>query len=162
MRRTERWEFVTAAGSRVQVKRQGMTEFNVNEHHIVDDVTVLDRSSKLGAKGGLIDTTNFRPGIVLDPAFRACTGRSWRIPSVTASYCSLQQQAAATTPGGMLKILAIHEMVSVPAGQFDTVHYVRTSQSRDEYWKSIEHGVTVKHLATLPGFVLTDILVRID
>ena len=161
-RRTEQWESVTASGSRVRVTRSGATEISVNEYRIVDDVAVVDRNRKLGAGGGQIDSTSFKPGMVLDPAFRACAGRSWPIPPVTASYRSKQQQASATTPAGQLRILAIHEQLSTPAGQFDTVHYVRTSQSRDEYWKSIEHGVVVKHLATLPRFVLSDVLVKIE
>jgi hypothetical protein len=38
---------------------------------------------------------------------------------------------------------------------------VRTSQSRDEYWKSLEHGVIVRHVATLPNSVVTEELVSI-
>ena len=49
----------------------------------------------------------------------------------------------------------------MPAGSFDTVHYVRTSQSNDEYWKSIEHGVVVKHIATTPVGTVTEVLVEI-
>jgi len=41
------------------------------------------------------------------------------------------------------------------------VRYVRTSQSTDEYWKSIEHGVIVKHTGTLPVGTVTDVLVSI-
>ncbi len=48
--------------------------------------------------------------------------------------------------------------VTVPAGTFDTVHYIRTSQSTDEYWKSLEHGVVVKHVATLPMGTMTEVL----
>jgi hypothetical protein len=161
-RRTEQWESVTAAGSRVRVTRQGATEISVNEHHIADEVAVVDRNRKLAAGGGLIDSTSFTPGMVLDPVFRACSGRTWPIPPVTASYRSSRQQASAATAAGELRILAIHEQLSTPAGRFDTVHYVRTTQSRDEYWKSIEHGVVVKHLATLPRFVVSDVLVKIE
>jgi len=49
----------------------------------------------------------------------------------------------------------------VPAGQFNTVHYIRTSQSTDEYWKSLDHGVVVKHMATVRGAVVTEVLVSI-
>ena len=156
---TQRWESVTDKGSRVRVTRPGGIEIQVNEHRIVDDVMVLDKSSKLNASGGLIDTTSFKPGIVGDPAFRACAGRSWQIPSVTATYQSSQNRASMATPAGTLRIIAIREKISVPAGTFETVHYIRTSQSTDEYWKSIDHGVIVKHIATLPVGVVTDVLV---
>jgi len=158
---TQQWESVTATGSRVRVTGPRGIEIQVNEHHIVDDVMVLDRQSKMNANGGQIDATAFRPGIVGDPAFRACAGRSWPIPSVTADYQSTQAKASMATPAGTLKIIAIREKVTVPAGQFDTVHYIRTSQSTDEYWKSIEHGVVVKHIATLPGAVVTEALLSI-
>jgi len=96
-----------------------------------------------------------------DPAFRACAGRSWTIPSVTASYQSGATKASAATPAGTLRIVAIREKVTVPAGTFDAVRYVRTSQSTDEYWKSTEHGVVVKHIGTLPNAVVTEELVAI-
>ena len=158
---TQHWESVTTTGSRVRVTGPRGTEIQVSEHHIVEDVMVLDRQSKTNAKGGVIDATAFRPGLVGDPAFRACAGRSWPIPSVTATYQSTQTKASAGTPAGTLKIVAIREKVTVPAGQFDTVHYIRTSQSTDEYWKSIDHGVVVKHIATLPRAVVTEVLVSI-
>ena len=49
----------------------------------------------------------------------------------------------------------------MPAGTFDTVRYIRTSQSVDEYWKSIEHGVVVKHIATANGVTITETLTAI-
>jgi hypothetical protein len=147
----------------VRVTGPGGAQIRVGEHHIRDDVMVLERTSTLNASGGKIDTTTFRPGIVLDPAFRACEGRSWPIPRVTANYPSTQQRASSPTPAGLLRIVAIHERISVPAGQFDTVRYVRTSQSTDEYWKSIDHGVIVKHVATLNGKkVLTEVLQSVE
>jgi hypothetical protein len=160
-RYTQHWESVTATGSRVRVTGPRGTEIQVSEHHIVDDVMVLDRQSKLNPDGSVLDATAFRPGIVGDPAFRACAGRSWPIPSVTATYQSSQHKASARTPAGTLKIIAIREKVTVPAGRFDTVHYFRTSQSTDEYWKSIDHGVVVKHIATVRGAVVTEALLSI-
>jgi hypothetical protein len=56
----------------VRVTRQGGTEINVNEHHVVDDVMVLDRSSKLNANGGLIGATAFRPGVSAIRVSRLC------------------------------------------------------------------------------------------
>ena len=54
----------------------------------------------------------------------------------------------------------------MPAGTFDAVHYTRTmatpvGQSVEEYWKSIEHGVIVKHVSTLPAGAATEVLVSI-
>lgn len=152
------WESVTATGSRARTSGPQGVIVQINEHHLVDDVAILAKSTKLDAKGTVIDTTTFRPGLVSDPAVRACPGRSWPIPSVTASYHSAQANAAAPTPAGTLKIVAIRGRVTVPAGTFDTVHYIRTSQSTDEYWKSIEHGVVVKHIATLPMGTMTEVL----
>jgi hypothetical protein len=158
---TQRWEELTDTVGRVRIVSPRGTEIQVNSHRIVDDVAVLDRTSKLAVGGSVIESTTFRPGLVTDPAFRACTGSSWPIPAVTVSFQSGQTRASAPNPAGTLKIIAIREPVRVPAGQFDTVHYIRTSQSRDEYWKSIEHGVIVKHVGTLPNFVVTEELLSI-
>jgi hypothetical protein len=158
---TDHWESVTATGSRVRTTRGGAVSVQVNRHHIADDVAVLDETRRMNARGGAVESTLFRPGIVSDPAFRACAGRSWRIPSVMASYRSQQTAASAASPAGTLKIVAIREAITVPAGTFATVHYIRTSQSVDEYWKSIEHGVVVKHIGRLPRAVVTDVLVAI-
>ena len=160
-RYTDHWESVTVTGSRVRTTRGGVVSVQVNRHHIADDVAVLDETRRMNARGGAVESTVFRPGIVSDPAFRACAGRSWRIPSVTASYRSAQTTASAASPAGTLKIVAIREAITVPAGTFDTVHYIRTSQSIDEYWKSIEHGVVVKHIGRLPRAAVTDVLVAI-
>lgn len=158
---TQNWESVTATGSRVRVTGIRGTEIQVNEYHVADDLTMLDKQSKVNANGGVIDATAFRPSLVGEPAFRACAG-SWPIPSVTVTYQSSQGQAAsAGSAAGTLKVVAIHEKVTVPAGEFDVVHYSRTSQSTDEYWKSIEHGVVVKHVGTLPGAIVTDVLLSI-
>jgi hypothetical protein len=160
-RYTDHWESVTETGSRVRTTRGGPASVQVNRHHIADDVAVLDESKRLNDQGGAVESTVFRPGIVSDPVFRACAGRSWRIPSVTASYRSQQTTASAASPAGTLKIVAIREMITLPAGTFATVHYVRTSQSVDDYWKSIEHGVVVKHIGKLPRAVVADVLIAI-
>jgi hypothetical protein len=160
-RYTDHWESVTVTGSRVRTTRGGTVSVQVNQHHIADDVAVLDETRRMNGQGGAVESTRFRPGVVSDPAFRACAGRSWRIPSVTASYRSQQATASAASPAGTLKIVAIRETITVPAGTFTTVHYIRTSQSVDEYWKSIEHGVVVKHIGRLPRAVVTDVLIAI-
>jgi hypothetical protein len=54
----------------------------------------------------------------------------------------------------------------MPAGRFDTVRYTRTLKtpgrtSVDEHWKSLEHGVVVKHVSTLPTGTSTDVLTAI-
>lgn len=70
---------------------------------------------------------------------------------------------SAKSDAGELKILGVNERVTVPAGTFDAIHYTRTTTSArgtivDEYWKSIEHGVTVKHQSTLLGTFTTEVL----
>ncbi len=158
---TNTWESVNETGSRLRAEGPNGIFVQVNEHHIEDDVAVLDRSSKLGPGGAPLDATKFRPGLISDPAFRACAGQSWPIRSVTATYESGQANASMQTPAGTLRIVSIHERITVPAGSFDTVHYVRTSQSNDEYWKSVEHGVVVKHVANVPVGTVTEVLVEI-
>jgi hypothetical protein len=158
---SQQWETVTKTGSRVKTTGPTGTQIQVNEHRIVDEVAVLDRTSKRTPQGGVIESTSFKPGVVSDPAFRVCAGRSWQIPPSTATFQTQQRTATAQNPAGTLKIVNIRERITVPAGTFDVVHYVRTSQSVDEYWKSTEHGVVVKHIATVAGITITETLTSI-
>jgi hypothetical protein len=155
---TQQWESVTDTGSKVRITGPAGLEIQVNEHHIVNDAMVLDRTTKQNGNGGMIAATSFTPGLVGDPAFRACAGQQWPIPSVTATYRSSQNNASAQTQAGTLRIVAIRERITVPAGSFDTVHYIRTSQSVDEYWKSTAHGVIVRHIAKTGGVTVTETL----
>ena len=158
---TQVWESVTETGSRMKWTGPAGNWIQVIDHRIVDDVSVLDKTAKLDLNGTLTEVTSFRPGIVGDPAFRACTGRSWQIPAVTALFQSGTLKVTQQTPAGSLRIVGIRERVTVPAGTFNTVHYIRTSQSADEYWKSIEHGVVVKHIGKVNGVTITETLTAI-
>lgn len=158
---TNTWERFNETGSRLRADGPAGIFVQVNAHHVENGVIVLEGSSKLGPGGNPLDSTTFQPGLIAEPAFRACAGQSWQIPSVTATFKSGQTNTSASTPAGTLKIVSIHESVTVPAGTFDTVHYSRTSQATDEYWKSIEHGVVVKHTTTLPVGTISEVLVEI-
>jgi hypothetical protein len=156
--RTEQWEVVNSTIARVRTTRNSAVTLQANSYQVRDDVAVLEKTSRMNASGVVLDTTTFKPGLILDPVFRACAGKSWNIAASTASFQSPQNSASAPTPAGELRIIAIREKVTVPAGTFDTVHYTRTSQSQDEYWKSIEHGVVVKHISRLGGYTVTETL----
>lgn len=158
---TQQWESVTETGSRVKITGPSGRMSQVNEHRIVDDVAVLHRTTKLDAFDQPAESTSFSPGLISDPAFRACAGRTWTIASVAATFRSSRIKATSATPAGTLRIVALRERTTVPAGTFQTVRYVRTSQSRDEYWKAIEAGVIVKHTATVNGQLVTETLVAI-
>src|SRR5262245_13945054 len=105
-----RWESMTETGSRLRANGPAGLFVQVNEHHIEDDVAMLDKSPKLGPDGQALDSTTFTPGLVSDPAFRACASRSWQIRPVTATFQqSGQTMASAQTPAGTLRIVSIHE-----------------------------------------------------
>jgi hypothetical protein len=162
---TNFWEEITETGSRVRTLR-GTIEFTqVNQHRIVDDVSVVEATTS-SQTGRAPSTTTFRPGIVSDPAFRACAGRSWPIAAATVTHGFGASPASATTFAGTLAIVAVREAVTVPAGEFETVRYTRTlltpvGRSIDEYWTSIEHGVVVRHVATYPGGSSSEVLLSI-
>lgn len=159
---TQIWERVDEKGSRLKWTGPAGSWLQVNDHHIVNDVAVLDRTAKLGLNEVVTEATTFsKPGLVADPAFRACPGKSWQISPVTAFFQSGTLKVSSQTPAGALRIISVRERVTVPAGTFETVHYTRTSQSVDEYWKSLEHGVIVKHLAKVGGNSVTETLMSI-
>lgn len=166
------WEEVTATGSRQRTTRAGRgggTSNNVSRHRVENDVSIIQETVQSGAGegGAFTSTTTFEPGVVGDPFGRACAGRSWPIASITAINRSGRGTFSAKSDAGELKILGIRERVIVPAGTFDTIHYTRTTTSArgtvvDEYWKSTEHGVTVKHQSTLLGTFTTEVLQSIQ
>jgi len=163
---TNKWVLINATGSHLITTQSasGAASTYVSQHRVVDDVFVLDGSTATGAdaNGPFKNSMAYKPGALGDPAFRACTGKTWTVPSVTATSNSLQGSFSTKTGAGTLAIVAIHESVTVPAGTFDTVRYVKTmGPVRDEFWKSIEHGVTVKRTSVQPGAVGTEILIAI-
>lgn len=151
------WEEVTPTSSRVRTTRArgGAIEY-VSRYRVVDDVSVIEETVQSDA-----GTTTFAPGVVGDPFGRACAGRSWPIASATATNRSARGTFSTKSDPGELKMLGLHESVTVPAGTFDAVHYTRTTTGArgpivDEYWKSIEHGVVVRHLSAVAGVKLTE------
>lgn len=166
---TDRWEEFTTTGSRLVTKKSGPRGqgaiTTVNRHHVENDLLILDHSKQTGADGGVrIDnSTSYKPGVVADPAGRACMNGTWPIGTVKVTSLSAQGQFSGMSDSGTLQIIAIHESITVPAGTFDTVRFRRTMTSAagvavDEYWKSTEHGVTVKRVHTMPGGGVTAIL----
>ena len=162
------WEEVTDTGSRQRMTRAGRgggTSNNVSRHRVENDVSIIQETVQSGTdgSGAFTSTTTFEPGVLGDVFGRACAGRSWPIASVTAFNRSGRGTVSAKTDAGELTILGVNERVIVPAGTFDTIHYTRTTTSArgtvvDEYWKSIEHGVTVKHQSTRIGMFTTEVL----
>jgi hypothetical protein len=158
---TDWWEEFTKTGSRLLTTKgrsKGPGILTVNRHRVVNDVLILDSSSQSGAGTG--GTSTYQPGVVSVPALRACEGRNWAVPSVTVTNLSTNGRFSAASDAGSLKIISIREPITVPAGRFDTVHYVRNLNSRaglqlNEYWTSIEHGVVVKRMHTVNGVIIT-------
>ena len=166
---TDRWEQFTATGSRLLTTKSGSRGqtvlTTVNRHRVVNDLVIFDHSTQTGTDGGvrINNSTSYKPGVLADPANRACAIRTWPIQAVTVTSQSAQGRFSGMSDPGTLKIIAIHQSITVPAGKFDTVHYRRTMKSAarvavDEYWKLIEHGVTVKRVHTMPGGGVTAIL----
>jgi hypothetical protein len=157
---TDWWEQFTKTGSRLLTtpgSSKGSGILTVNKHRIVNDVLVLDSSSQSGPGAG--GNSLYKPGVVSAPA-RACMGRSWPVPAAKVTSQQAQGTFSAMSDEGTLKIVAIHEAITVPAGRFDTVHWVRNLRSKtglqlNEYWTSIEHGVVVKRVHTISGVVIT-------
>jgi hypothetical protein len=165
---TNQWLQITATRSRLKTTKVGSTgpmesEY-ISDYDVVDDVLVLKQTAASGVDGG--GTFNnrmlFQPGSIGDPVGRACAGKSWTIPRVTATHQSTQGRFQQTTDAGTLTIVAIREVVTVPAGRIETVHYTRRAGALvDEFWKSIEHGVTVRHIAIQPRGNATEELTAI-
>ncbi len=168
---TNRWEQFTATGSRLVTTKTGSSigqSTYVSQHQVVDDVFVLGASTAAGtdAGGAFKNSMTYTPGAIGDPAYKACEGKTWKITPVNATSQSLQGTFSMKTDPGVMTIIKIHESMTVPAGTFDTVHYMKTMDSGrgqvvDEFWKSIEHGVTVKRNSRQPGSIAVEVLTAI-
>lgn len=165
---TNQWKQFSATGSELVTTRMNGVSTYVSRHSVANDVFVLESSSAAGTDPGgpFNNTMVYTPGAIGDPAYRACEGQTWQIPVVSATSKSARGTFSFKTDPGTMKIVSINESVTVPAGTFNTVRYTKTMNSGqgqvlDEFWKSIDHGVTVKRNSTQPGSVATEVLVAI-
>jgi len=164
---SNRWEEFTATGSKLLTIRTGANAGQntyVSKHKVVDDVFMLEASIASGtdATGAFTNSMTYSPGTIGDPAYRACEGKKWAVPVVNATMTSMQGSFSTKTLAGTLEIVKVHESVTVPAGTFDTIHYIKTmGPAIDDFWKSIEHGVTVKRNGRQPRGIATEVLIGI-
>jgi hypothetical protein len=165
---TNQWKQFSATGSQLVTTRVNGRSTYESKHSVADDVFVLESSVASGTDpgGAFNNSMAYSPGAIGDPAYKACEGKTWTIPSVNATSRSARGSFSSKTGPGTMTIVKVHESVTVPAGTFDTVRYRKTmgqggAQVLDEFWKSIEHGVTVKRTSTQPGSVAIEVLLSI-
>ncbi len=97
---------------------------------------------------------DFVPSLILGPAAGWCEGETWSVAPVTETIVTkapfvLPVSSIQTTIGGDGKVLAVGEMVTVPAGTFRTVKYrgvtfVNNTIQESITWASMDHSVVVK------------------
>jgi len=97
---------------------------------------------------------DFVPSLILGPAAGWCVGNTWSVPPVTETVVTKAPFATpvtsiTTTIGGDGEVLAVGELVTVPAGQFRTVKYrgitfVNNTVQESITWTSMEHSIVVK------------------
>ena len=106
----------------------------------------------LGAVTTEVDI-DFVPTLTLGPADGWCVGNTWTVAPVTETIVTRspagQQQQVITTIGGTGEVLAVGDMVTVPAGTFKTVKYrgvtvSGTSVQTSITWVSMDHNIVVK------------------
>ena len=97
---------------------------------------------------------DFVPSLILGPAAGWCVGNTWSVAPVTETIVTkapfvLPVTTIQTTIGGDGEVLAVGEMVTVPAGTFSTVKYRGISFANNTVqesitWTSMEHSIVVK------------------
>jgi hypothetical protein len=161
---SQRWTEFLPERTTVTVARGASGETVVSLQTLSDDVTLIASTTSTSRSGS--SRTSFQPAVMGDPMRRACAGRSWTIPAVSATHSEGDRVNSAQTYAGTMRIIALRETIRVPAGEFPCVHYTRTlatpgGQSVDNYWKSIEHGVMVRQVSKLGNWSSTQELVAI-
>ena len=166
---TMRWLQFTPTASRLQTTRVAgdgrMVATEDTEHSIENDLLVMLRDSVTGTdhQGPFSSSMTYSPGMIVMPAFRTCAGLTVTIPSVAQTNKSNESTSTTQSDPGELKIIAVDVPVTVPAGTFSTVHFIRTLNKPrgtdvNEVWRSTLHGVTVKRVHTTPRTTATEVL----
>jgi len=97
---------------------------------------------------------DFVPSLILGPAAGWCVGNTWSVAPVTETVVTKAPfvtpvTTIVTTIGGDGEVLAVGEMVTVPAGTFRTVKYRGVTFANDTTqdsitWTSMDHSIVVK------------------
>jgi hypothetical protein len=97
---------------------------------------------------------DFVPSLILGPAGGWCVGNTWNVAPVTETTVTkapfvLPITSIVTTIGGQGEVLAVGEIVTVPAGMFRTVKYrgvtfVNNTLQESITWTSMDHSIVVK------------------
>jgi hypothetical protein len=97
---------------------------------------------------------DFVPSLILGPAGGWCVGNTWSVAPVTETIVTKAPFVGPTTQivttiGGDGEVLAVGEMVTVPAGTFSTVKYrgitfANNTVQESITWTSMEHSIVVK------------------
>ena len=97
---------------------------------------------------------DFVPSLILGPAAGWCVGNTWSVAPVTETIVTKAPFVApvtqiVTTIGGDGEVLAVGEMVTVPAGTFRTVKYrgvtfANNTTQESITWVSMDHSIVVK------------------
>jgi len=96
---------------------------------------------------------DFVPAFIAGPAGGWCTNATWTVPATTETIVSKslagQQSSIVTTIASEGSVLAVGELVTVPAGTFSTVKYKSytisgTSLQPAITWTSMDRNIVVK------------------
>jgi hypothetical protein len=94
------------------------------------------------------------PSLPWGPAAGWCTGAKWTIPAMTQTVTTSSPvgqipPVVTTTMVGEGEVLAVNDVITVPAGTFNTVKYrntilAGTSVQPAIVWMSMQHGILVR------------------
>ena len=130
------------------------------------DITTTMTVPVLGTLTTEVDV-DFVPSLILGPAGGWCVGNTWNVAPVTETITTKAPlvppvTSIVTTVGGTGEVLAVGEMVTVPAGTFRTVKYsgvliANNTVQPSITWTSMDHSIVVKQDALDPvtGAVVT-------
>ena len=96
---------------------------------------------------------SFAPSLAAGPAAGWCVGNTWTVAPVTETIVTKtpvgQNTQIVTTLGSTGEVLAVGEVISVPAGDFQTVKYRGATVSGTDVqtaitWVSMQHNIVVR------------------
>lgn len=139
------------ATSDVETTLDGVVQGNLRglKHFIVKTTTAVPILGNTVVEAEV----DFAPAFVAGPAEGWCTGATWTVPATTETIVTRsiagQTTQIVTTVASVGSVLAVGEMVTVPAGTFRTVKYKSSIVSGTSIqpaitWASMDRAIVVK------------------
>lgn len=123
------------------------SEYRIENNYVYESRTVSQTTRNMSTGSETTnETMTYSPEYLDGPVRQYCEGQSWSSASVQLTTTTSDHSYSSYTAAESGSVVSISEVVTVPAGTFDTVVLMTTDSSgnRSKIWISKQYGVFVK------------------